>query len=109
MTKTSEILIEMRRGDTVMRKDTIKVFALCVVLLVITIAAAFVRVSEIIEESKVTFTVSDVEPVFTAAGVLTVLFGIATAVSFIVALSMCSDDKEYDESLKNNSDLCNFK
>jgi|GEM_PF-4659284 len=85
-----------------MRKDVKRILIFSAISFIITIVCAAFSLSEQIEKQNRNFTISHEDTTISAAGFLTVLFCITTVIGFVVAFVSYSEDKQYDESLKDD-------
>jgi hypothetical protein len=86
-----------------MRKDVKRILICSAISFIITIICAAFFISEQIEKQNRNFTISHADTTLSGAGFLTLLFGFVTILGFIIAFVFYSEDKQYDESLKDNS------
>lgn len=85
-----------------MRKDVKGILISSAVSLIITIVCGAFLFSEQIEKQNRNFTISHADTTISAAGFLTLLFGFVTILGFVIAFIFYSEDKQYDESLKDD-------
>ena len=86
-----------------MRKDVKRILIFSAISFIITIVCAAFSLSEQIEKQNRGFTISHEDTTISAGGFLTVLFSITTVViGFVFAFVFYSEDKQYDESLKDD-------
>lgn len=83
-----------------MRKDVKRILIFSAISFILTIVCATFLLLEQIEKQNRGFTISDEDLTISAAGVLTVLFALATVIGFVIAFVCYIEDKQYDESLK---------